>query len=508
MAALSRRTLLTLSAAASLGLVRTARAAEAMTTAGAVAGAEEAGVRVWRGIPFAQPPVGALRFRPPLPPLPWAEVRPARAFAAAPIQAPAPYLAQGGTSEDCLYLNVWAPADGKGHPVFVWFYGGGNVAGATSQPIYDGTRFARDGVVCVTVAYREGAFGFLELGALLGGPYAGSANVGLKDQVLALRWVRDNIAGFGGDPGRVTIAGESAGAKDVCGLLGAPAAAALFHRAIIESGSGQTVFARPAADAIGEMFLQASGVERALAADLCRLAPAQLLAAEQEVTQASPVKFPFRPVIDGRFLPLRPVHAVAQGAARGKALLLGSNRDESVLFLTPEAAAGTLPQRALSNMDAKPFAALDAAYRHALPTLSESERHWRMLTAEEYWIPTLRVAEAQVAAGGEAFFYRFDRGPRDGKFAGKAYHSSELPYVWDNTGDPNWAGVGGDDPALRTAMHAAWVAFIRDGKPAAAGLPEWPAFSLDRRATMLLDDAPKLAFDPNAEERRLWEGVL
>ena len=508
MPALSRRSLLVLSAAAGIGLSRSARAAEATTVAGRVAGTEEGAVRIWRGVPFAQTPDGSLRFRPPLPPLPWAGVRPASAFARAPIQAPAPFLAPGGTSEDCLYLNVWAPASGKNHPVFVWFYGGGNVSGATSQPIYDGASFARDGVVCVTAAYREGAFGFLELGALLGHEYKGSANIGLRDQVMALRWVRDNIAAFGGDPGRVTIAGESAGAKDICGLLGVPEAAALFHRAIIESGSGQTVFAKPAADAIGEMFLHATGLPRSQVQELLRLTPAQLLAAQDVVLKDSPVKFPFRPLIDGSCMPLRPVHAVAEGAARGKALLLGSNRDESTLFLTPEAAAGALPQSALSNMNAKRFAMLDEAYRKALPTLSEADRHWRMLTAEEYWIPTLRVAEAQVSAGGEAFFYRFDRGPRAGKFAGRAYHSSELPFVWANTNDPHWAGVGTDDPALVGTMHAAWVAFIRDGRPVAAGLPDWPAYALDRRATMLLVETPKVATDPNGEERRLWEGVL
>nr|MDA8247710.1 carboxylesterase family protein [Rhodospirillales bacterium] len=421
---LTRRTLL--AALAAPALLRAARAAadagpEVATAAGRLRGSLADGVRVFRGIPYAAPPVGPLRFRPPAPLPPWSGVRPALDFGPAAVQPPLAGLPGLPTDEDCLSLNVWAPAAGAGHPVLVWLHGGGNVAGTTRDPMLDGTTFARDGVVCVTVGYRLGAFGFLDLSGVLGDAYAGSGCNGLRDQAAALVWVRDNIAAFGGDPARVTVAGQSAGAKDVCALLAAPSASVLFRRAIIESGSGQTVFDADQGAQIASQFAAACG---AAPRDL----PAErLLAAEQAVLAASPVDFPFRPVIDGVFLPRRPVDAVAAGSAAGIALLLGSNADESVLFVPdPAQAAGPVGPAALSNLPAGAFADLQAPYDTLLPTLSPAERHWRMLTAEEYWIPTLRVAEAQVGAGGAAWMYRYDVPATEGRFAGHAVHASEL----------------------------------------------------------------------------------
>ena len=476
-------------------VARLAAAAEAVpvvvTTGGRVQGTREDGVRAFRGVPFAAPPVGPLRFRPPAPAVPWQGVRPALAFAAAAMQPPMATMPELPTSEDCLYLNVWAPAEGGGHPVLVWLHGGGNQAGTTRAPIFDGSPFARDGVVCVTVGYRLGAFGFLDIGALLGPDYAGSGCNGVRDQTAALAWVRDNIAAFGGDPARVTLAGQSAGAKDVCTLLAVPTALPLFRRAIIESGSGQTVFTQAEGAAIARRFAAA------LRGDPRTATAGQLLAAETALIADPPIDWPFRPVIDGAFIPRRPVDAVAAGSAAGIALLLGTNADESVLFVPDAATAARPPTQAdVANMKLAAFAALDGAYARELPKLSAADRHWRMLTAEEYWIPTLRVAEAQVAAGGAAWMFRYDLPATDGRFPGHAVHAGELPSVW-----------GRPDAAL-PALHEVFVRFIGGAAPGAAMLPDWPRFDLRTRATMILDAAPHVADDPRGAERRIWAGVL
>lgn len=488
----TRRTLLALLAAPFVTRAAAAEAGlEVPTRAGIVGGSREQGVRVFRGIPYATPPLGKLRFRAPEPVPAWSGVRPARSFAAAPIQPPLPHLPGLPTSEDCLYLNVWAPAEGEGHPVFVWLHGGGNTGGTTRDPMLDGAAFARDGVVCVTVGYRLGAFGFLDLGAVLGDSYAGSGCNGLRDQAAALAWVRDNIAAFGGDPARVTLAGQSAGAKDVCALLAAPPAAGLFQRAIIESGSGQTVFTAEEGAKVARLFAAAAG------GSPLDLPAERLLAAEMALLAAPPIDFPFRPVIDKAFLPRRPVDAVGAGSAAGVTLLLGSAADESVLFVPdPTAAAGPVTQAALSNMPERDFAAMEAPYARLLPSLSPAERHWRMLTAEEYWIPTLRMAEAQVWAGGAAWMYRYDMPAKAGQFAGHAVHASELPSVWNRPRAP------------LPVMHAAWVRFTAGDPPGARGLPAWPRFDTTERHTMIFDATPHVVKDPRGDERQLWAGRL
>jgi para-nitrobenzyl esterase len=502
----TRRATLGLLAASALAAPRIARGAtteraEIATRLGSVAGTVENGVRVFRGVPFAAPPIGTLRFRPPEPAPAWPGIRLAQAFAPAAIQPRGPV--QADTSEDCLYLNIWAPAEGEGHPVLVWLHGGANVTGATRLPLFDGTALARDGVVFVSLAYRLGAFGFLELGSILGEDYAGSGCNGLRDQVQGLAWVRDNIAAFGGDPGRVTLAGQSAGAKDVCALLGTPAATPLFRRAIVESGSGQTVLTLGEAQGIATRLLQTAALQGLGDPAGLISAPAErLLAAEQEVIRTAARNFPFRPVVDGTFLPKLPVAAIAAGAAADIVLLLGTNRDESVLLIPPDAAAAPITQRQLSHLDLAAFAPVEAQYRTLLPALSPAELHWRLLSAEEYGIPTLRVAEGHVAAGGQAWMYRYDLAPRSGRFAGHAVHGAEQASVFGlPTADT------ASDPRL-PAIHEAWVRFIHGGPPAAEGLPDWPRFDTTRRATMILDSTSRIEDDPRAPERQVWTGVL
>lgn len=497
---------------------------------GPVRGAAKAGVRSFKGIPYAQPPVGALRFRAPQALPPATQALNAFAFGAAPMQ---PDRVQAGTgrhfigdvtaAEDCLYLNVWAPESPGPHPVFVWIYGGSNIYGATSQPLYDGSSFARNGVVCVTIGYRLGAFGFLELGELLGKDYEGSGNNALRDQVMGLQWVQQNIAAFGGDPKRVTLGGESAGAKNVSALLAAPAARGLFQQAIVQSGGGLTTHSKAAAGEVAGLFLSALQKARPGTArdSLINASAEQLLWAQNDTVARFPRNFAFRSVVDGNYLPQSPQQMVAAGASREVALLIGSNRDEALLFFAPAVlAAGRrdpsssapLALRELAQLDLPTMAVAEQRYRQLLPQQNAFERRVRLLTAEEYWIPTLRLAQAHAAAGGSTFMYRFDVSAKQGPFAGYAVHASEQPFTWHNFTEPFLEMLYGKSqiaPPFAATVHASWVQFIRTGTPASSHLPAWPRYALGRRATMLLNDSGcVLADDPAGAERALWDGLL
>lgn len=476
------------------------------TRAGQLAGEQQAGLRRWLGVPYGVVPG---RFLAPAPPASWSGVKTALVFG--PV-APQPLARDDEvvSSEQCLSLNVWSPAHAEGLPVLVWLHGGANVSGASSQPIFDGEHFARTGVVCVTLNYRLGLLGFLELGARLGPSYRGSGNNGLLDQLLALRWVRDNIAAFGGDPAQVTLAGQSAGAKDVAALLAAPAAHGLFRRAILESGGGRTVLSLAQAERVAETVLDLLDLSPDEAARLVDMPLKRLLAAQQRLMRASPFGYPLRPVLDGRLLFDMPEEAVAMGAAMRVPLLLGTNRDESRLFLGHLAASLPLPGHDLSNMPADAFERMMLRYRAAGQEAVAgpdglAEARWRALTAEEYWIPQVRLAEAQSAAGGLVWMYRFDKPADAGPFRGRAAHVSELPYVWDNPDDPDLRPlIEGFDPQLAARMHHAWTSFIAGGAPAAPGLPDWPAYDTRRRPTMILDRTSRVVDDPWPDDRRRW----
>ncbi|HTQ08987.1 MAG TPA: carboxylesterase family protein, partial [Fimbriimonadaceae bacterium] len=304
------------------------------STLGNLRGVEENGLRVFRGIPFAKPPVGGLRFRPPEPPVKWAGIRDATRNAPPAVQPGA------AGSEDCLYLNVWAPS-GKGpYPVLFWIHGGGNEGGGTAGE--SGAGFAREEIVVVTVAYRLGAFGFLELGGILA-EYKESGDNGIRDLEAALRWVRENIVGFGGEPSQVTIAGQSAGAKDVAALMAAKSARGLFARAIMESGSGQTVHDARSAHEVASLMLREMGTDESR----ILTAPAsEVLAAQRRLDADYPHDFPFRPFVGGAYLPKRPVDLVDGSVP----LLIGTNRDESIAFMDPKDASKPIRPREVTNL--------------------------------------------------------------------------------------------------------------------------------------------------------------
>ena len=472
---------------------------EIATASGRLRGERAGDVNVFRGVPFAEPPVGDLRFRTAQAVRPWTGVREALEFAPGAIQ---PVNGAPKQSEDCLYLNIWAPASAGPHPVLVWIHGGGFTGGRASDPLFDGSVFAKEGVVCVTVAYRLGVFGFLDVSPLLGPSFAGSGNNALTDLIAALRWIQQNIGAFGGDPKRVTIGGESAGAKLTDVLMGVPSVSGLFSQMISESGGAERCWPLNRAIEVGQGFgTQWTRSGRSVSEMLTAEAGA-LLEAEEQFMHDWPAHFPLRPEVDGRLIPEAPVEAIAKGSAKGKRLLIGTMRDESAFFIGPHPAHD--PKAAdLGNVPMEQFAGIEDAYRKAFPELDAEMIRIRSVSAEEYWVPTMRVAMGHSDAGGKTYLYRFDY-PGSGRFEHLAYHSFDLRFVWE--------GLGPDAPAderqLASTIHAAWVAFIKGGVPAAPGLPAWPEFTPDRQQTMIFDVKSRVEEHPQSKELALWNGVL
>ncbi|MEU6734880.1 carboxylesterase/lipase family protein [Streptomyces physcomitrii] len=476
----------------------------------------EGEVAAFKGIPYAAPPVGTLRFRPPEPPARWGGVREAGAYGptapkapyAPPLDALLPEVDIPG--DDFLNLNVWTPDTGGRLPVMVWVHGGGFVNGSGSAPVYDGTRFALHGVVLVTLNYRLGADGFLYLGD------GASPNLGLLDQIAALEWVAGNIAAFGGDPDQVTVFGESAGAMSIGALLATERATGLFHRAVLQSGAAHHVLTPDTAHRLGRHLAELLGVEPTRQA-LAAVPTGELVLAQRElrgVTVADPERWgeaalnlmPFEPVVDGALLPTAPHAAIAAGAGAGVDLLLGSNSDEFRLFLTPNGVLDQVTDAALHRATAAygldPEEAL-AVYRAARPGATPGELLAAVATDWFYRIPAVRLAEARTAhRAASAHLYEFAwRPPTYGGRLG-ACHAAEIPFVFDNLHEGSFAGILGTEPPgqLAEAMHRAWVSFATTGDPG------WAPYDTATRPVMRFDTAPELVHDPRGAERALWEG--
>ena len=497
---------------------------DVMTTLGALRGTWHHDIARFAGVPFAAPPIGEGRFRPPSPPVAWDGVRPADQFGPMSPQSPSIMDALfGGESErwdeDCLYLNVWSPdpTSGAGLPVMVWIHGGGFEMGSGSSPLYDGTSFARDGVVFVSINYRLGAFGFLDLGEL-DSSYTGSGNVGLLDQIAALEWVRDNIAGFGGDPGRVTILGESAGAMSVSLLMAMPRASGLFRGVIAESGHASAGKTAEMAALDTVEFLAACGltsVADALSAPVEQLLAghaamgAARMADPEEVIRrtGNPLAFlPFRPVADGHEVPLDPLAAIVAGSAAGVPLLVGTNSEEWNLFalMSPPATDEDHLRERLSLVITDAGAALDA-YREEYPEADLRGLEGAILTDLIFRIPAVQLADAQ-SRHAEVFQYLWTwRSEAWGGMIGAA-HAIEIPFVFDLVADHRLhVFVGPDAPvSLARATHLAWVQFACTGAPSHDGLPLWPTMSDDDRPVMVLDTEPQVRPDPQGATRRFW----
>lgn len=485
----------------------TATAAYARTPSGRLRGEATGGVRVFRGVPFAAPPTGPLRFLPTEKILPWKHERDATRFAAAPMQ---PGLPRQPQSEDCLYLNVWTPERAGPHPVFVWIHGGGFTGGLASEPLYDGTEFAREGIVCVTVEYRLGVFGFLDWEPMLGRQYTGTANNGIRDLMMALTWIQENIGALGGDPDRVTIGGESAGAKLTDTLMGIPSAQPLFQQMISESGGAERIWNRTASRTIAQAYAEVWQRHSGEAPSRWKTADAAgLIQAQQSFMRTWPQHFPLRPEIDGTLIPRLPIETIAGGSTRGKRLLIGTNREESALFIGPHPAADPTA-RQLGNISLSKFDPVYARYGQIYPEMSAEQRRIRAVTAEEYWVPSMRVAEAHLRGGGTAYVYELEFVETSGGLRGNAYHSLDVGMVWDH---PHVRVTdAAAEIALGRQMHAAWSAFIRGEAPAAPGLPAWPQYNERSRETMIFGANASATSHvepaPQASELHLWKGKL
>ena len=499
----------------------------ATTTLGAVEGTDHDGIARFAGIPFAAPPVGERRWLAPAPHEGWSGTRACDTFGKVSVQtAGALESLAGGSSpdwdEDCLTLNVWTPGvDDARRPVLVWIHGGGFTTGSGSVPWYDGERMARRGdAVIVTINYRLGALGWLDLGDV-DASLTGSGNAGLLDQVAALEWVRDNIAAFGGDPGNVTAFGESAGGMSVGTLLGLPQAAGLIHKAVPQSGAAHNVAERVHALEVTDRILAAVGTSDL--AELRQVSADRLLEVQNEVATSLTAErakagsgaglgLPFSPVLDDVVLTTPPLDAIRQGSAADVPVLVGSTAEEWKLFglmLRSVEDEDTILRR-LGRMVEDPHTIV-AAYRQERDDASHDDVWTAILTDRIFRIPAIRLAEAQAAHQPEhTFMYLFEWASTafDGRLG--SCHALEIPFLFDALDKPGaelFTGPGAPRN-LALAIQDAWLAFARTGSPAHAGLPEWPAFDADGRATMHLGDPCHLEHDPAPSQRAAWDGHL
>jgi len=507
----------------------------AATDAGLVRGTRlgaDGTVRRFAGIPYAAPPTGDRRWQPPAPVEPWGDVRDATAFGAACSQpADLPLAVRLGPvattySEDCLTLNVWTPADAPSArlPVMVWIHGGAFLVGASSQSVYDGESLARRGVVVVSVNYRLGPFGFLAHPALSRqSPTSSSGNYGLLDQMAALRWVQRNVAVFGGDPARVTVFGESAGAVSVNLLLVSPAARGLFHRAILQSGTtlGRVQHLRegwyfqPPAEEVGRRVAAAAKADEANPIPTLRaLAPEALLAAAQPQMPFSAAGNPFYPVVDGAVVPDEPALLMERGEFARVPVIVGANADEGSLFAQAVGGASLVSYR-LVVAAAYPRHAAQVLARFPASTDEEARNAAAdSLTAVAFTAPARRLAREVVRAGAKAYVYDFTR-VRPGSAGQRwgAFHGSELPFVFGTLVPRTVAGFGellvdDRDRELGDQMAAAWGRFAATGDPNAPGVPAWAAYDAERRTVMEFGQtATRARRDPCAETCDLFDAI-
>jgi para-nitrobenzyl esterase len=485
---------------------------------GALRGKVESGVSSFLGIPYAAAPFGVNRMQPPQPVSAWDGERDATTFG--PTVPKGDYPPQYAllfpevviAGDECLNLNVWTPdPNAHGLPVLVWIHGGSFMNGSGSVGAYDGVAFARDGVVCVTVNYRLSAEGFLHLDD-------GIANLGLLDQLAALRWVRANISAFGGDPTRVTVAGESAGAMSVTTLLSMPLAEGLFSQAIAQSGAAAHALTPASGRIVARNLAEALGVpadrDEIMAVPLEKfIRTASDLVVEVQ-TAPDPVKWgqlamsqlPFAPTIDGTLLPRPPLTAIADGQGSDVALLIGSNRDEARLFLVANGSIDFIDDPTLDGAAGAYGLSEDglAVYRANRPGATPGDVLAAVVTDWFFGIPAIRVGEARADRGTtNTWTYRCDHPePADNHRFG-ACHGAEVPFVFDTIGRDELQPLIGDNPsqAVADTVHDVWVRFITTGQPG------WAAYETTSRITALLSDVINAVSDPAADERALWDGI-
>lgn len=481
---------------------------------GLITGGEQDGVWSFKGVPYAAPPVGDLRWRAPQPVIAWEDTRACTAYGPAcpqPKEGAEFYLDVGQQSEDCLYLNVWSPAKASSErlPVMVWIHGGSFVTGAGSMEVYSGQNLAKKGVVVVTINYRLGALGFLAHPALSKESDKGvSGNYGLLDQLAALQWVQRNIAAFGGDPAKVTVFGESAGAISILDLLVSPLSEGLFQRAIAESGilldSGfgvSTTSDLVTAEKAGADFAGRLGIdpEGDVAAALRAVTPEQLLAADPTPPTLMEIGLTWKPIADGYVLADAPTRLWADGKQMSVPLLIGSNSDEGNLFLQGLTIPPALYQLYMSKIFG-PYGDEALALYPASESAAEVTKPLSRMLTEIGFASTARFAARQMSgsvpspapegapAGAPVYLYQFTRVPLGNPLG--AFHSVEIPYVFGNAG--LFTSLGGLEQAdydLSAAMMGYWTRFAATGDPNGGGAPAWPKYQADTDQHLELGDA-------------------
>lgn len=488
--------------------------------AGRLRGGMEGGLAVFKGVPYAAPPVGALRWRPARPHPGWQGTRDATAYGPS---APQPYREGGdqvlGThgsppfDEDCLTLNVWTPgADSAKRPVMVWIHGGGFVSGSGSLPVYSGDTFARDGdLVVVTVNYRLGPLGYLYFGEDGAG-----GNFWLTDQLAALNWVRDNIAAFGGDPDNITVAGQSGGALSVAALAGTrPKGRPLFRRAILQSPPlGLKIPTRAESLQRTAQYLDILGAENV--AELRAVPWPRLIAATFEMFGRTGKwgywSTPFLPVIDGTTLDRDPADLLLSGAGADIDVLIGWTREEAnfAFALSEPYVAATKDQVLARARDTFGNRAAQAytAYEQARPGARPVDVLMDLISDDLFRMPAVALAERRAARGRPVWAYQFNlpTPAHDGRLA--AAHCLELPFVFDNFDKWSHAPfLTGLNPRIReglaATMHASWISFIRTGDPHHDPMPKWGRYERDSRTTMALDSVTTAVDDIAGYWRRL-----
>jgi para-nitrobenzyl esterase len=491
----------------------------ASTSQGKVQGKVESnGVVAFKGIPYAAPPVADLRYMPPQPAKPWKGTLKALEFGKAEAQPKGGIADASGfaQSEDCLTLNVWTPkVDKSKRPVMVWIHGGGFTNGTGAEPIYDGAGLAKRGDVdVVTLNYRLGAFGFLYLGGVGGDQFSLSGNLGLLDQVAAIKWVRDNIAAFGGDPKNITVFGESAGSISVCTLLAMPLASGLFKRAIAESGALNVIHTTDEANTVTAQLMKYAGVSDV--DGLRALSTERIVQAESDMMKQNPASaLVFGPVIDGVAITEPPLNSVAAGSAVGVDLLIGTNLDEMRLWAVETPAIAQYPLGAvatylpmLQNAVDSRADAIAASYKSRRPGATDGDVTMAVLTDVTFRIPAIRVAEAQSVRQPGVYMYLFTwPSPTVPKLG--ACHAIELPFVFGTLKGTRAEAIIGKNPPqkLSDTIQDAWLAFARTGNPNGKGVPSWQAYDARTRATMVLNVNSSQQNDPYGEDRQVWDGM-
>ena len=477
---------------------------------GSLQGRSTPGSAAFLGIPFAQAPVGQLRWAPPSPVFPWADTRDATTFGPAPWQPSGgpldglvPGMGSSNQSDDCLNLNVWTPSVEDVRPVLVWIHGGAFSLGAGSLSVYDGSRMAAaTNTVVVTINYRLGALGFL----VIDDPSC-TPNVGLLDQVAALKWVRDNISAFGGDPDNITIFGESAGGGSVLSLLAMPAAVGLFQRAIVQSGATDLLLHRDKAQIVAEAFARSAGLDTVDVDALRSMSGAQIIDAQANAAMelfSTVGTMPFHPVVDGVVLPQTWLEAASSGF-NPVPVIIGTNRDEMDLFKMFDPAAGSLTADGLRTRLTAAGGNVDALIdAYGATDASEPPEAWRRANTDiAMWLPALRIAEAR-SAHSPTWMYRFDWEASSPDMGSP--HGVDIPFPFTTIDADGWDTFVSDPEqamSLASLMQRSWADFATNGVPS-LGEQNWPAYNTTERATAILGRDVTIERDPNRQVRQAW----